>query len=444
MKTKHDHDKLLKRIVRLYRCVAQINTLPPESRSIDDIVKFPDAERGVVLYQVVLESTGDEVSWVLTDRDKPLWDEVVRKLTDLNPKVVSSQKVDRALCNLTSQYSKRKWSLAGLAEDAEALINTIVSEEGETKRVLLPIWGLRTEVKHFVIGQVEFKARSACPEIEDDLARFESARHVPDWKQIHTIATTLSSGDQYMLVQNAEMKVNQALNILRAFTQPIVQDPVFKQIGIMGTFGSSETLHWVEDSQTSANVVLKRPGQGYTSSGLSDRVIDQYLTDYVLIDTGFYKMSNFLTSPHSNFEAGLLRGAEWLGEATKPDTLESKFLKVAFAVDAMVGDESEDIPDKGQRARIAERSAFLLADKSVDRQRIYNEMSDFIRKRSKLAHGSKQQVSKWETERFGMYACGLLRALLQRGQNFKTVDQLAEWILQRSFESELRRESSGG
>lgn len=431
MKTKNKHRELLKLIVELVEHIAQINALPSGSRKLYDTIAFEDENGKYVAYQIVRESIGDEGSWVLASRDKQLWDQVVARLCDLNPEIISPQNVDKMLGNFTRQYLRKQWTLSGLPQDAEALINTIVNEKGRTARVFLPICGLLTKVSSFLIGEVAFRARTECPEIEDDLARFESARQLD---KIHTIAITESYGDDYMLVQNAEAKINQALNIFRAFTQPTVQDPTFKQIGIMGTFYPSEKLYYVECSDISIDV-LPKPLGGYTLSGIHDRTIDQYLTEYVLAGMGFDKMSNLLISPHSPFEAGLLRGAEWLGEATKPDTLESKFLKVAFAVDAMVGDMAEDIPDRGKKARIAERSAFLLANKPGERLRIYKEMRDFISKRDNLAHGSKQQVSKWETERFGTHARGLLRALLQHDQNFKTANELAEWVLLRSLNS---------
>ena len=169
------------------------------------------------------------------------------------------------------------------------------------------------------------------------------------------------------------------------------------------------------------------------SSGVSDRLISQYLAEYVLADQGFYKVSDFLKAPPKGLKGGLLRGAEWLGEATKPDTLESKFLKVAFAVDAMVGEGAEDIPDRGKKARIAERSAFLLSDEPSERLQIYKEMRDFINKRDGLAHGSEEEVSQWETENFGMRARKLLTTLLRDDYNFKTTKQLADWVLLQSF-----------
>ncbi len=159
--------------------------------------------------------------------------------------------------------------------------------------------------------------------------------------------------------------------------------------------------------------------------GIRAVTINQYVTEVVLVKNGFDKLSKFLVSKPSEFEQSLLRSVQWLGEATKPDTLESKFIKVALAVDAMLGEEASDnIPDKGIKARIAERSAFLLATEGKWREKIYKEMGDSIGKRNKLAHGSAIRLSQWETERFGAYVYTILERLLSRDPTFKSTEEL--------------------
>ena len=50
-----------------------------------------------------------------------------------------------------------------------------------------------------------------------------------------------------MIVQNAEDKVNQALNILRAFLYPIVSRSSLRQMGIMGSSYSLWKDYFIED-----------------------------------------------------------------------------------------------------------------------------------------------------------------------------------------------------
>lgn len=100
----------------------------------------------------------------------------------------------------------------------------------------------------------------------------------------------------------------------------------------------------------------------------------------------------------------------------------------------MLGSESEGIPDKGKRARIAQRSAFLLATKGTKREEVYTDMSDYIKKRNELAHGSQLDLSQWETEKFGKYARRILTRLLLVDPPFKDMNDLDKWILQKSFQ----------
>ena len=434
MKVKNKLHELQRLIVTLLQRIAQINALPPESRKIHDFVAFEDEKFGYVVYSIVSEVESDQGSWILTNRDEPLWNEVVAKLCDLNRDVVSPAKVEERLRDFVWKYKSKGWSLSGISGDAQALISTIKSEKGRTARVFLPIWGLIIRVSPFLIGDVEFRPRSEYAEIDKLLEREEPAGKGFSTYKIPTIAATDEHGDDRMVVQNAEAKVNKALNIFRALTHSIIPHTSFREIGIMGTFYPHEKkLYFIKPSQvnTDASPSILWGGELY---GISDRPVDQYLTEVILPRTGFHLLSNLLVSTSCPFNKKLLRGAEWLGEATKPDTLEAKFLKVAFAVDAVVGEASEDIPDKGKRARIAERSAFLLAEKGSERERIYHAMRKFIEKQDELAHGSELHVSQWETENFGMYARGILTKLLLREPPFKTMQELVKWVQRKSFQ----------
>jgi hypothetical protein len=202
----------------------------------------------------------------------------------------------------------------------------------------------------------------------------------------------------------------------------------------MGTYYTLPKLFASEADQNNQNGLSAELCE-ISLSGVVDIIIDNYATQIMFKKVGFYRLSDLLISRISKFERRLLIGAELLGEATKPDTIEFKFLKVALAIDSMIGSEpSENIPDKGIRARIAERAAFLLADEYTERRRIYDDISGFIKKRNKLAHGAPESVSQWEAEKFGSYARNILIKLLLNDPSFKTIDDLEKWTLQKSFQ----------
>lgn len=434
-KAKSNLGELEKSIVKLIRRVAQINTLPDHSRDIPGIVTFEDLKGRHVAYSITRKVIGDKGSWVMVNRDKPLWNEIVARLCDLKPEVYSKRHVEGMLSAFVWKFQSKGWKLSGILKDAKTLISAIEDAKGETKKVSLPVWGLVIKVPSFVVGEVEFIPRTKDVVIDERLREYESARNEPKISVVNTIAVTQTTGgDPNMIVQNAEAKVNQALNIIRAFLYPSVPAADQKQIGIMGSFYTLSKLYFAE----SISIGGGKPSGEFSGGelyGVTDFIIGEYVTKVLLSRRGFDKLNTFLTSSKiSPFQRSLLRGAEWLGEATKPDTLESKFLKVAFAVDAILGEEKSDkLPDKGIRARIAERSAFLLGSQLKSRDQIYNEMRDFIDKRNKLAHGSKASVSEWELERFSAYGFAILERLLLSYPKFKSIEQLDVWVLHSSF-----------
>jgi len=372
-------------------------------------------------------------SWVIVDRDIELWNKVVADLCSLN-KNLSQEWIESELQALVGKYRDKGWQLSGISQDSTLLIDTIRAERGEKTTVFLPVWGLILEVPTFTIGDVHFWNRAECKELNDGLGKLEDAYKIAPSLRVQTVAITEATGDIRSAVSNAKHEVNQALNIFRAFKYPTVESRIagYKQISISGDFLASPKYYLAKVGEWNSHA-RTTTSEGFNHSGVLDVVIDNYLVEAALPRTGFYKLSEFLVSECSRFQSSLVRGAEWLGEATKPDRLESKFLKVAFAIDAMVGQEAPDIPDKGKRARIAERSAFLLCRKHRDRKRVYDEIHKFIEKRDALAHGASESISEWDTERFGTYARTVLTTLLVREPSFKSTDDLAKWVQWQSF-----------
>jgi hypothetical protein len=427
-------DQLKRLIVKLLRGIAQINTLPPESRKIRDIIAFEDKKLGYVVRHVDLEASSSGGTWTLADRDRPLWDAVVAKLSDLNPKVYSASQLDKMLTDFVWKFHSKEWQLSGISQDAETLINNVKNADVFTSRAFIPIWGLFVDVSPFVVGDVSFIPRAEHRRIDEILSKRESARG--GLKMESLASTKATGGDSDMIVQNAEDKVNQALNILRAFLYPIVPRPTLRQMGIMGSSHSIYKDYFVEGTDNSEGKSYSEPivYSGHELSGIDNMVITPYEKKMVLDKNGFNRLNEFLTSSNApRLQKSLLRGAEWLGEATKPDTLESKFIKIALSVETMIGEESDIIPDKGMKARIAERSAFLLADVGEKREGIYIEISGFIGKRNSLVHGSTVTVSQWETERFGMYVSAILKRLLLGDPTFNSIKQLDTWVRRMSF-----------
>jgi hypothetical protein len=436
MKNQIKENELQNLINKLLQNIAQINTLFPDSWKIGDFITVEDKKLGPVTFGVSRKILGQDDSWILASRDEPLWNETIAKLKELNPKIVSAHYVEQELDDLICKCKSAGWQFSHILKYIVELINGITSKKAELIRMYLPIYGLIVKVSSFITGDVEFAPRRNYPKLDEQLKDLENTSKVEgSIGRIQTVAATTATGGDYgMILEDAVVKVNSALNMIRAFRYPIITDYGLKQIGIMGTYYTLPKLFASEADQNNQNGLSAELCE-ISLSGVVDIIIDNYATQIMFKKVGFYRLSDLLISRISKFERRLLIGAELLGEATKPDTIEFKFLKVALAIDSMIGSEpSENIPDKGIRARIAERAAFLLADEYTERRRIYDDISGFIKKRNKLAHGAPESVSQWEAEKFGSYARNILIKLLLNDPSFKTIDDLEKWTLQKSFQ----------
>ena len=438
-KVKEKENEFQSLIKKLLQNIAEINILFPDSRTMGDFVTVDNKQLGLIAFGISRRITSENASWILISRDEPLWNEVVAKLQDLRPNTFSTQYIEKELDNLVWKYRSAGWQVSDISTDVIELINGMSNKQIESIKLYIPIYGLIVKASSFKIGDVEFVPRFKYPKLDEQLKELEDTTKVQgSIGKIHTIAITIASGCDFdMILQNAEGKVNKALNLLRAVRYPIVTDSLLKQIGIIGTYYTLPKLYAFDASQVHQNS-LSTELCDISLSGVVDIVIDDHAIQVMFENAGLNKLGDLLISAHSPFERGLLRGAELLGEATKPDTIESKFLKVALAVDSMIGDEpSKDMTDKGVRARIAERSAFLLGNIYEDRRKVYDDMRRFIDKRGGLAHGAPETISQWETNKFGSYAIKILIKLLLQAPAFRTIDDLAEWTLRESFRDSI-------
>lgn len=424
---------LVELIVLLARRIAELNILAAKIGGVKDFITVDENGQSVRYWYVRRTIIGPGEDWFVFNRDEELWDEVVAKISDLNPANVSSKGSEDELIKLMEKCHGDNWQLANINQDASALLITVGNVKTELVDVFLPIWGLVLTVPTFIVGEVLFGQRNAYKKIDEELIQFENNSKVNPLFQIQTVAVVKADGDTEMVKQKAEAKVNKALNMLRVFAYPTVPAKSLTQIGIMGTYYSLQKMQWIVPTGNDINGT-SLIGYDYQATGFSRITINEYITEVKLKHHGFNKLSGLLAKGGDKFENRLLHAAEWIGESTKPDTLESKFLKIAFAIDAMIGSESDTIPDKGKRSRIADRATFLLADTFSERQRVHSDINGFVKKRDELAHGSKVRVGEWETEKFGSYARGLLVKLLKNEHSFKTIDELSKWCFEKALE----------
>jgi len=413
-----------KRIMRLFHSIAKVNSMKDVlGKTVGDLIVVNGVPKRVVfLYG---SSKVDGIGYFLIDEDWLELTEICVEISKTNSAIVSVEDVRRYLNELIMEMKMSSWSRRGFLKEVRKTLQFIKEYKGEEAFITLPVWGLILKGSPLVVGDVEFRPRPVEQEMEEEIKRIDPNGNVK------VIAVTLAHGDREMIFNNAETQINKAINIIRAFACPIVSKGRLQEISFEGDYQLLRSVS-ISHSKPKVGEESHMTGIGLIQvGGVMPIILEQHIGRMNYL--GFGELLKIIEK-NDKFSRRLVRGAEWIGEATKQDVLQAKFVKVAFAIDAMIGDTAENIPDIGKRARIAERASFLLGTRYRSRVLIHKKMSDFISKRDSIAHGSaKLTVTEAEVEEIGLYARSLLRRLLVGEPRFKDINQLARWVQKQSL-----------
>lgn len=413
-----------KRIMRLFHSIAKVNSMKDAlGKTVGDLIIVDGVPRRIVAIHA--SSKVDGMGYFFIDEDWRGLTEICVEISKTNGAIVSVEDVRRYLNELITEMKMSGWSRRGFLKEVRKTLQFIKEYKGEEAFITLPVWGLILKDSPLAVGDVEFRPRPVEQEIEEEIKRIDPNGNVK------VIAVTLAHGDSGMIFNNAKTQVNKAINIIRAFACPIVSRGRLQEISFEGDYRSLRSVP-ISYSKPKVGGESHMIGIGLIQvGGVMPVVLEQHIDR--MNYRGFGELLKVIQK-NDKFSRRLVRGAEWIGEATKPDVLQGKFIKVAFAIDAMIGEAYADIPDSGKRARIAERAAFLLGKTHKMRDLVWRKMSDFVKKRDSIAHGSaKLTVTEAEVEEIGLYARSLLRRLLVKEPKFKDINQLAKWVKRQSL-----------
>jgi hypothetical protein len=378
---------------------------------------------------VYLSGSGrvDDKSYFLIDIDKKELNSICIELSSKNPMIVAPEDVDRRLSEFIWELKNNIWTIRKIKQKIKEITYSITAYKGEKASVMMPVWGLILRSPSLSIGEVQFIPPPFSRELDDKIKRID-----PNGVGNIVIANTPSIGDQATIFINAKTKINTAINVIRAFSFPFnSNENVFQQISIEGDFRplqSFSLINYSGDGKLSKRV---ETFNGLGTGGIVPLDLNRYMS--IMDIFGFSEFLKIISNP-TKFGKRLIKAADWLGEATKPDVLSGKFVKIAFSIDAMIGAEEKGIPDNGKRARIAERSAFLIGHNYKDRKTIWDSMNKIIQRRDEIAHGSSDaNITEVDVEEAGKWARKLLSELLLRAPKFKDIPQLAEWVKRQSL-----------
>lgn len=365
---------------------------------------------------------------------KPLFESVVQGVLKLNSEMLSEYEVENKLTFdfLQKQTISYTEHLNGqnLLNEAKQHLNKLIEFE-HWQDVDISIGSFQLEGAPLKIGDV-----TVVRVIEQELELWKhwlGALWDSKTKDSLVIARVRAPGDQHKARSYAETSVNQVLDVFRAFCFPFVMSPSIGrknswQVEIGDIRRSSSTPFRIGNT---FSVLL---GAGSTQIELRKNVfLKLEQSQWELID------KLLLKKQRSKMESKLLNSIHWLSESTKPDTKNSKFIKICVSLETLLGGEPKDekLTVRGITAMLAERAAFIAGMDVDDRISIDKDIREYYGKRSGIVHGDETEVSLDDINNFGelvrRLALALLKKLDEKGDALSNVEKLQKWIREQKY-----------
>jgi hypothetical protein len=244
---------------------------------------------------------------------------------------------------------------------------------------------------------------------------------------IRVIAHLKAPGDRNNVISYAQNRVNQVLDIFRAFCFPFGRDSDTWRIAL------------VNDPVSQTHTLIRINGRLFTTL-VSPGIAQIELREHILSKLQepqwdlLHKLLEKPENPRSEMESKLVDGIHWLAESTRPDTNNAKFAKISFALETLIGGEpqGDELKVRGITAMLAERAAFIVGKDLPDRLKRDNDIRTYYKKRSDIVHGSKGQVSLDVIDNFGelvrLLALTLLEKLTEPDNEITDIEKLADWV----------------
>lgn len=358
---------------------------------------------------------------------QPLFEAVVQGVLKLNPEMLSEHEVQHRLMYdfLTTQTIS--WTEAehlnnqSLVDKANNLINEMI-EFKAWQDVCIPIVNLWHEDEPVMLLRVTFR-RVAEEELKEWKKRLSVFWH-EGASNVHVLAQVNAPGDKHKAIEYARTQVDTVLEVFRAFCFPFGRESSNWRVGVVGDIISYTST----PMSINGREFLSLRGDGSTVIELKHILSKLEQPQWELINKFFLK------THYTKMEKKLRDSIHWLAESTKPDTNNSKFAKISFALETLIGGEpkDEDLKVRGITAMLAERASFVAGMNLKDRQDIDKKVRRYYAKRSSIVHGIEGEVLLRDIDEFGNLVRRLALALLEKldklGDKIVNVEKLEDWV----------------
>jgi len=323
-----------------------------------------------------------------------------------------------------------------LADEAMKRIKNLL-EYSSTRDIDIPIVNLNVDGTPVGIGSVTFHPVTHTDLNKDWWEKIKTNYSGTPEKEVLSIARVTSPGDWELALDFAEEKVQETLLILRGIGFPIKAEDLC-QIGVLNEFPNlrNQAIQLHEPVET---IKIEDPPKVITRLGSSIRKWRLHTDLLEGVDKEIKIINNLLDknnkSSLNKMQKKVLSGLRWIGEATKPDPLSARYIKLSTALEFLIGGEPENeyLSTRGITATLAERAAFLIGKDLDDRLNIDKKVKHYYRLRSDIVHGVKDTIDGPDFEGFGSLVRQISLALCQKLSDFNNIDDLQKWVYQNRY-----------
>lgn len=364
-------------------------------------------------------------------KGKALFEDVVQSTLKLNPEMLSEENIERQLVyeflqkeNLS--YLQQQWLYGEqLTNEAKEHVTRLV-EFKACHDVYIPItnlWHRGQPLTFFGITFIEF-TRDLSDKWKKEL---KSLWHEEANTSVHVLAKINVTGDEKRAYIQAITKVREALDVFRAFCFPFGKYSLDWHLGIAGDMLSYHSIPICIDGRR----FFSYHDIGNVQIELDNHIIQKYSSQLwdILYDI-------LINKKHPK---RLCDSIHWLAEATKPDTNNSKFIKISISLETLLGKEpkDEDLKVRGITAMLAERAAFVAGIDFDDSLNIDQKIRQFYRKRSEIVHGEGKEVSSKDIDEFGNLVRRICLAIIEESniqkEYIEDSKKLEIWIKKQKY-----------
>lgn len=240
---------------------------------------------------------------------------------------------------------------------------------------------------------------------------------------VFSYARVKAPGDLQISIENAKKITNDMLNYLRAIGFPIALN-YQNQFGLLNEYSNLLLPFRIgipnENYKLEAQVSLSTSFSSLKRYEIQEDLLDKIPSEILLklqdlIETDYF-------SPSTEMKRKFFLGLHWLGEATKPDTKESCFVKLFFSFEGLIGGQIKD--SRETKKILAKRCSILISGSKNEQEKHYNSVIEYYKIRSQIVHGGKEGVSEIALIEFSEIVRKTAWALLGKLNKHETIISL--------------------